>query len=192
MKTIIKLALVAVIFITYSCDKESIALSDELSSVALKGGKDVKRPISITLHGMDDPDGGLATYTGKMSHLGKIFGTVAPSNFVPDEDIPGTFHLSTIGKCGDDTQPEILDVIVAANGDKIFSRGELIFVFNQEFTAATYSGIITFCDGTGRFEGAKGTMSIEDGVYQITGPSNYDPEVFIGEFSHTGNGSITY
>lgn len=191
MKTIIKLALVAVIFITYSCDKESAALSDELSSIALKGGGDVERPISITLSGMDDPEGGLATMTGKMTHLGKIFGTVGPSNFVPDEGIPGTFYLSTIGQCGDDTQPEILDVIVAANGDKIFSRGELTFVFVSESTA-TYSGTIYFCDGTGRFEGATGTMSIEDGVYQITGESNTTPKVPIGVFSHTGNGSITY
>ncbi|WP_297764971.1 hypothetical protein [uncultured Muriicola sp.] len=199
MKTIFKLVLMAVLVLTYSCDKETAGdPADELTAVELKGGKDVERPISITLAGADDPDGGLATYTGKMKHLGKIYGTVAPSNFIPDADIPGVFNLSTIGQCGDlqipellDVIPELLDVINAANGDQIFSRGEFTFVFVSD-TSATYSGTIYFCGGTGRFEGASGFMEIADGVYNITGPSKFDPEVFVGEFSHTGNGMITY
>ena len=186
MKTIIKLALVAVIFITYSCDKESATLSDELTPVALKGGVAVERPVSISLSGMSDPDGGLDTYTGKMTHLGKIYGTVGRANFGPHPTIPGAFLNSTIGQC-DAEEPElVLDVINAANGDKVFSRGELIFVpTNAEFTEATYSGVITFCGGTGRFEGASGSMQIADGVFFITADG-------IGKFSHTGNGSIIY
>ena len=180
MKTIFKVALIAALICSYSCDKDTEAHSvQELSAVDAKGGKDVPRPISITLQGADNQSGIGGTFTGKMKHLGKINGTVAPGDFVDQGGGVFTF----------DTLPGENDVINAANGDQLFSRGSLTFQFISA-TEATYSGTITFIGGTGRFVGASGSMQINDGFLEVIGINDLGGPLSI--FSHTGNGTIIY
>ena len=112
-----------------------------------------------------------------MTHLGKIHGTVAPGTF--EDAGNGTYIFTSLSD----------DIIVAANGDKLFSRGLLVFVFNSQ-TAATYTGTITFKGGTGRFEGATGSMQINNGVYEIIGLNDLGGPM--GIVSHNGVGTITY
>lgn len=181
MGTIFTVMMATSLLLAISCSKDGVTdlTQENLTATSAKGGKAVTRPISITLSGADDQDGVGGTFTGKMAHLGKIYGTVAPGDFLPIG--VNTFSF--------DTQAGLLDVIFAANGDELYSTGSLTFVQISE-SEFTYSGTITFHGGTGRFADASGYMEINDGVYVITGFS--DISTFIGEFSHTGHGSITY
>jgi hypothetical protein len=117
-----------------------------------------------------------------MTHLGKIYGTVAPSDFTLTED--GFDILTTAGDN---------DVIYAANGDELHSLSDISFVGpvnDFEFGPFTYSGTITFTGGTGRFENAEGFMTIENGEYVIIGQN--EDGLPLGAFSHVGNGEIKY
>lgn len=181
MGTIFTIMMATSLLLAISCSKDSATdlAQENLTATNAKGGKAVTRPISITLSGADDQDGVGGTITGKMAHLGKIYGTVAPGDFVDNGN--GTFSFDTIAGLN--------DVIFAANGDELYSTGSFTFVFISQ-TEATYSGTITFNGGTGRFADASGSMEINDGFYVITGLS--DISTPIGEFSHTGHGSIKY
>lgn len=181
MKKLLKLMLVAIILIAISCSQEAIIETspENLNNEVLKRGKDVPRPVSIVLEGIDDQDGVGGTFTARMTHLGKVEGTVAPGTFLPNDD--GTFTFETL-------EGEV-DVISAPNGDKLYSRGLLTFIFDSESTA-TYTGTITFVDGTGRFVGASGSMNIENGVLEFIGLNDLGgPRA---KYSHNGHGTITY
>jgi hypothetical protein len=185
MKSILKLILLTTcIVLVVSCSTESISdLSEgDLTSVELKSGKKVERPISIVLEGIDDLDGIGGTFTGRMTHLGKIHGTVGAGTFLPNGD--GTFTFTSTED----------DVVIAANGDQLFSRSSLIFV-PVSATSFTYTGTISFVGGTGRFAGVPeengGSMQIDNGVYTIIGP-NEIPGGFQGTTSHNGAGTIIY
>ncbi|WP_162431070.1 hypothetical protein [Christiangramia aestuarii] len=162
-----------------SCSPESTAdpAQKNLTTFDLTGGKDVTRPISIVLEGMDNRDGSGGTTSGEMTHLGKFHGTVAPGSF--EDAGNGSFIFTSLSD----------DTTVAANGDVLFSRSLLVFVFISQ-TQATYSGTITFVGGTGRFEGATGSMQIDNGVYNIIGIDDLGGPM--GEYSHKGAGTITY
>ena len=182
MKSILKLILLTTCIVSVvSCSTESISdLSEgDLTSVELKSGKKVERPISIVLEGIDDLDGIGGTFSGRMTHLGKIHGTVGDGTFLPNPDEVGTFIFTSTED----------DVVIAANGDQLFSRSSLIFVPTSA-NSFTYTGTISFIGGTGRFEGATGSMQIDNGVYTLIGPN--DVGGFQGTYSHTGTGTIIY
>ena len=186
MKSILKLILLTTCIVSVvSCSTESISdLSEgDLTSVELKSGKKVERPISIVLEGIDDLDGIGGTFSGRMTHLGKIHGTVGDGTFLPNPDEVGTFIFTSTED----------DVVIAANGDQLFSRSSLIFVPTSA-NSFTYTGTISFVGGTGRFAGVPeengGSMQIDNGAYTIIGPN--DIGGFQGTTSHTGAGTIIY
>ena len=160
-----------------SCDKESVTdpIQENLTATAVKGGKKVTRPISINLEALGNFNGTQADFWGKMTHAGKISGQSFYASFVFTG--PGTATF---------TSDE--DIVYAANGDEVHSYS----VFDYSFfsaTEATYTGITTFTGGTGRFEGATGSMEI-NGSYTITGEDIFGGGLGISK--HTGQGTITY
>ena len=81
------------------------------------------------------------------------------------------------------------DIIVAANGDELYSQSIFTFTFFSS-NEATYEGVTTFTGGTGRFEGAGGSVDVFNGYYVVTGLDDLGAPR--GEFSHEGAGSISY
>lgn len=194
-KSVLGAAFITAFFVTSSCnqfsdaydsnelvDKEALKLSpdsNELIDIAARKGNKVTRPVRITLEGIDNADGPGGTFTGLMTHLGKISGVVAPGEVYAE--VEGGFKFRTIagGK----------DIIYAANGDEVWSTSDLTFIFTSQSTAV-YNGLITFTGGTGRFEGASGFMEIENGALEFVGQRPDGSP--IGAISHVGNGEITY
>ena len=179
LRVIFRLALLATIVMAVSCTKESIAelTPETLTTADLKKGKAVERPVAIRLEGIDNQSGIGGTFTAQMTHLGKVDGTTEPYNIEDNGD--GTFLITSVAD----------DVINAANGDKLFSRSLLTFTLVSE-TSFTYTGTITFVGGTGRFEGATGSMQIDNGVYNIIGENDLGGGR--GTSAHDGAGTITY
>ncbi len=180
-KSVLVAAFIAAFFVTLSCSQESDAYdSNELTGIEAKMGKDVTRPVRITLEGIDNADGPGGTITGKMTHLGKITGINGPSEIY--EVFEGGLKSRTIagGK----------DIIYAANGDEVWATNDLTIIFTSE-TTAVYTGLITFKGGTGRFEGSSGFMEIENGDLEVVGLKT-DGVTPIAAISHVGNGEITY
>jgi hypothetical protein len=176
MKTICKLLLVSMLLLATSCSKESVTdpIQENLSATAVKAGTKVTRPVSIDIQVLGNENGEYADFWGKMSHLGKIDGTTTYTGI--DWTSPSTFTYNSV------------DIVNAANKDQVFSHTVLYFSF---FSAdqANYTGTTTFDGGTGRFEGATGSMEI-DGLYTITGVDiNGAPR---GLSVHKGHGTITY
>ncbi|MGB5315697.1 MAG: hypothetical protein WBN56_06820, partial [Robiginitalea sp.] len=57
-KSVLVAAFIAAFFVTLSCSQESDAYdSNELTGIEAKMGKDVTRPVRITLEGIDNADG---------------------------------------------------------------------------------------------------------------------------------------
>jgi hypothetical protein len=180
-KSILGIAVIAAFLFTSSCSQESDAYdNDELIGINAKMGKDVTRPVRITLEGIDNEDGPGGTVTGKMTHLGKITGINAPSEIY--EVVEGGLKSRSIA--GEK------DIIYAANGDEVWATNDITIIFTSE-TTAIYTGLITFVGGTGRFEGATGYMVIENGDLEIVGLKT-DGVTPIAAISHVGNGEITY
>jgi hypothetical protein len=180
-KSVLGATIIAAFFFTFSCSQESDAYAtNELIGVKAKIGKEVTRPVRITLEGMDNEDGPGGTITGKMTHLGKITGINAGNEVY--ELIEGGLKSRTIagGK----------DIIYAANGDEVWATNDLTIIFTSE-TTAIYTGLITFVGGTGRFEDASGFMEIENGDLEVIGLKT-DGVTPITAISHVGNGEITY
>lgn len=175
MKAILKLALLTTfIFSVVSCSTESVTdLQDEnLTAIAAKGKK--ARPISNSIV-TKQPFGEQATFTGNMTHLGKISGTVGT----------GVINIDFATRIGIFTTAPDIDYIFAANGDELWTQSTLTLLFNETFTGATYTGGFEIIGGTGRFEGATGNLAINDGVYFIDDNG-------VDTYTHTAQGLITY
>jgi hypothetical protein len=137
------------------------------SALAKAGGTD--RPISAG--GPGSTTANLATgtfvfeFSGTGSHLGKFTatteGTIVPTG-------PGTFALS--GNA----------ILVAANGDQLTATATATVTVN-----GPVSGVATITGGTGRFEDASGTLTLEDAQEKLV---SFDgvTAVFTGEPTVTG------
>ena len=135
------------------------------SALAKAGGTD--RPISAS--GPGSTTANLATetfvfeFSGTGSHLGKFTatteGTIVPTG-------PGTFALS--GNA----------ILVAANGDQLTATATVT-------VNGPVSGAATITGGTGRFEDASGTLTLEDAQEKLV---SFDgvTAVFTGEPTLTG------
>jgi hypothetical protein len=195
-KSVLGAAFITAFFVTSSCSqfsdaydsdeliaKEALTLppdSNELIDITARKGNAVTRPVRITLEGIDNADGTGGTFTGIMTHLGKITGVGGLGEIY---DVQGNvFKFRTL--------PGEKDIIYAANGDEVWAATEdMIITFNSE-TTAVYTQLINFIGGTGRFEGASGFLEIENGTLEIVGvKTNGDPLI---RTSHVGNGEITY
>ncbi len=176
-KTIIKLMMATTLVMAVSCSKDSVSdlTQENLTATNAKGGKQVTRPVSISLEALGNFNGMQADFTGKMTHAGKISGTSFYESFVDHGDGTATY-----------TSDE--DIVYAANGDEIHSKSVFYYSFFSG-TEATYTGTSTFTGGTGRFEGATGSMEI-DGTFTVTGVDTFGAGLGISK--HTGHGSITY
>ena len=104
-------------------------------------------------------------FSGTGSHLGKFTatteGTIVPTG-------PGTFALS--GNA----------ILVAANGDQLTATATATVTVN-----GPVSGVATITGGTGRFEDASGTLTLEDAQEKLV---SFDgvTAVFTGEPTVTG------
>jgi hypothetical protein len=149
-----------------SCSTESVSedLTTNLTATAAKAKK--PRPIKNTYVGIDRYEAGVlvgANFSGNMSHAGNITGMTTTTNFyfISDSEAVQTSD----------------DVIIAANGDKIYTFSEVTITFAPEtldpslggdgsYSAGTYTGGFDIDGGTGRFAEAKGREDIVDfGVF---------------------------
>jgi hypothetical protein len=95
-----------------------------------------------------------------MSHVGKYTGQTFTTSFEFNADFTGGIQTSD-------------DIVVAANGDEIWTKSETVITFSPEtgpggdqtFSAGTYAGGFDIVGGTGRFEGATGRMDLDNGVF---------------------------
>ncbi|MGB5369417.1 MAG: hypothetical protein WBN18_03225 [Flavobacteriaceae bacterium] len=177
MKTCFKLLFLSSLMFFISCSTESVSedLTTDLTATAAKAKK--PRPIKNTYVGIDRFEGGVlvgADFTGNMSHAGNITGYTTTTSFVFNDEFTGGTQTSD-------------DVIVAANGDEIYTSSKVTVTFSQEsiddgtFSSGTYTGGFDFVGGNGRFEGATGRSEIVDfGVFGN------------GMAQHKAAGSITY
>lgn len=178
IKAILKLALLTTFILSMvSCSKDSEAdlTQENLTATNAKGGKQVTRPVSISLEALGNFNGMQADFTGKMTHAGKISGTSFYESFVDHGDGTATYTSDS-------------DVVYAANGDEIHSKSVFNYIFFSG-TEATYTGTTTFTGGTGRFAGATGSMEI-DGTFTVIGVDTFGAGLGISK--HTGHGTITY
>jgi hypothetical protein len=181
IKAILKLALLTTFILSMvSCSKDSEAdlTQENLTATNAKGGKQVTRPVSISVEALGNFNGMQADFTGKMTHAGKISGTSFYSSFVFTGPNTATYTSD-------------VDIFYAANGDEIRSQSvfNYTFSFETEPISATYTGTTTFTGGTSRFAGATGSMEIE-GTYIVTGEDTFGG--WLGISKHTGHGTITY
>ena len=134
----------------------AILLLGSLSAAA------VERPFSLT--GAGTLVNGALNASGRATHLG-LFTEVGQLSFVPDPDNP-TLILVT----GDAT-------FTAANGDVLEGviEGAVLDV-----TTGIGNGVFAFVGGTGRFEGATGTVdfvveqNLVTGAFEINGVGTLD------------------
>jgi hypothetical protein len=173
--------LVLAILLLTACTKDSSqdSLSVENAEAKQNNGKRVTRPISNSLQ--SDPDfslpplscsngpgiGGGALIYGNMAHMGKVTGQAV--NQACEYMADGRLRLTS------------KDVTIAANGDKIYTEGE-IFITIVSATMATITGGSKITGGTGRFAGATGYFIYENMVLDL----------LTGHESHTAYGEITY
>ena len=177
MKAILKLALLSTFILSVvSCSTEAINTDEttNLTAVAAKAKK--PRPIKNTYVGIDRFEGGVlvgADFSGNMSHAGKFTG----------QTIITSFDFISESQA---TQTSV-DLIVAANGDKIYTSSGVTITFSPEsiadgtYSAGTYTGGFDIVGGTGRFDGATGRMDVVG-----------NGEFGAGVSRHSAAGSITY
>ena len=163
--SILRLALLTTILMVVSCSTESISDYETTDLTATAAKAKMPRPVKNTYVGVDRPDGSGSDFTGNMSHVGKFTGQTFTTSFEFNPD--GTATLTSS------------DIIVAANGDKIYTSSSVIIVFTSA-TGGTYTGGFDIVGGTGRFEGATGRQEINNG------------EFMDGIARHTAEGTITY
>ncbi|WP_297702845.1 hypothetical protein [uncultured Eudoraea sp.] len=182
MKTFFKAVLTMAVLLALSCTQESVTdgTTEDLTATAVRAGKKVDRPIKNSIVSIDKLDGSPTTFTGNMSHLGKITGTVGT----------GIFDLNFVTGIGLFTSAPDEDIIYAANGDELHTQSVLTFIFSEDFLSATYMGYFDFTEGsTGRFDGATGRMYINNGVYMSSEDENGNP---IDVYTHNAAGRIIY
>lgn len=117
-----------------SCDSSSIDESElEATSLTTTSkkmkGKQVERDVSNSVVATDTPTG--STFVGKMTHLGEIHGVVTATALVDNGD--GTVNFASN------------DVLVAANGDELYTQTNVILTFSSALEA-TYVGGFTITE----------------------------------------------
>jgi hypothetical protein len=173
-----------------SCQKENKSdLAVASHSPALKVA--VARPFEVNLYTTVNPDPsipptacsgdlpGLATPAfflhGTASHMGAIDASLSSVQDVTCNLSFATAILTTT----------VAGQIVAADGDKIFYTGadeiNVINLLTNAGPSGPITGVWTINGGTGRFEGATGSFTI-NGSVAFAGPT----------LSFTGQGTITY
>ncbi|OLE70904.1 hypothetical protein AUF78_04485 [archaeon 13_1_20CM_2_51_12] len=110
------------------------------------------------------------TGTGHLEHLGK-------TSFAATSTVTGS------ASCHNGLTATEQDTFTAANGDKLFASADEVLCPTSADTFAL-SGPLTITGGTGRFEHASGTGSV-----QISGVMT---SMTSGTFSATTTGTITY
>ncbi len=167
IRKIFKLALLLAIITGVSCSPENLDEPQTSDRTLIQG----PRPITNSLESDPDPNGpppfGESIFSGRMSHLGKVTGVLVVTSIIPDID--GNLDIITE------------DVIIAANGDELYSTS-VIKLDPTNPTMATAEGGATFNGGTGRFENATGFLIFENMVFNLV----------TGHESHTSYGEITY
>ena len=113
------------------------------------------------------PSSFLVVLSGEATHLGKSSETVTVT-LTPG---PGPFCNTDIGSV----------VLTGANGDQIFEAVTATTCFNLSTGLVDLSGTATITGGTGRFEGASGTITVTGTINPAT-----------GENSTMEEGSISY
>lgn len=169
MMSIFRLALLTTILMALSCSPESVSEYETTDLTATTAKAKKPKPIKNNYVGVDRADGSGSDFSGNMSHVGKYTGQTFTTSFLPNEN--GTFTLTS-----DDT-------IVAANGDEIYTKSEVVVTFSPDdptFSSGTYAGGFDIVGGTGRFEGATGRMDLDNGVFSG------------GIAKHNAEGIITY
>ena len=176
----------AFLFLGCSTDKQEEFFNDSSNFKLSEGSfaaKVVTRPFNskasgdwfINLNPEEYVCNGLLQYsivgTGNATHMGKI-------------DISGT--LCTFPP----EQIYILEVtFTAANGDSITLESGEVFINEGNYIG----GIFNFTDGTGRFEGASGQITVDEILVPIEFDNSFDPPLPIaGTFSNKSSGTITY
>ncbi len=190
MKKIFKLLLVPALLIVFSCDQETVTdyWPEDLTAITAKGKKHPV-PIANALESdgrtdigplacaplFDPPNtlyvaGGVNFY-GTVTHLGKVTGTTVNTSceYIFVGEIPVALSITS-----DDT-------IIAANGDKLRTKGAIIIDLTQGNMAPITGGSI-IDGGTGRFENATGEFVYHDMVVNLE----------TGHESHTSTGWIMY
>lgn len=155
--SVLRLAMLTAILMAVSCSTESLSEVETTNLTATAAKAKKPRPIKNTYVGIDRyEDGKLvgANFTGILSHAGKITGQTTTTDFY-------FFSESQAIQTSE-------DVIVAANGDEIYTSSMVTITFSPEtivagtYSAGTYTGGFDIVGGTGRFDGASGRMEIVD------------------------------
>jgi len=165
MKTMFKLAILLIFAITISCDSET--LSDPDGAMVASKSANAKKVTKDFTNSYTTTDKG---FYGIMTHVGKYTGR--------DKDLPPNFVFT-----GELTGIQSgVEIITAANGDEIWteSTAYITFVNDGTYLNGTYTGTWKIYDGTGRFAGATGSATINNGVFDKDG--SY----------HNSVGTITY
>lgn len=164
MKTMFNLAILLIFAITISCDSETLsdpdgAIQASKSANAKKVTKDFTNSLTGTVDG----------FYGIMTHVGKYTGVdVKPFIFVFTGELTGIQYG--------------FETITAANGDEIWteSTSDITFIDDGTYLNGTYTGTWVITGGTGRFAGATGSATINNGVFDADGNR------------HNSVGTITY
>lgn len=164
MKTVFNLAILLIFAITISCDSET--LSDPDGAIQASKSANAKK---VTKNFTNSLTGTAEGFYGIMTHVGKYTGV---------DNVPPEFIAPT-PECGCDFIQLGDETITAANGDKIYTKSTS-YITIVDASSGTYTGTWEITDGTGRFAGATGSATINNGVYGPTGNQ------------HNSVGTITY
>ena len=210
MKTCLKLLLVLLLLIAFSCSQESTTdpILENLTATKVKGKK--TRPIKAKLFNFADPNqteenlllcapGFPLTRNiigGNVSHMGKL---QQGSGFDEEEGVPisGSYGVPTSCIPNDEfassLSTEFDAYYVAANGDRFVTKEFVTIDFDLEgfpdYSVGTFTNTldengnpipITIVSGTGRFEGATGHLYFEGATF---GPESTTWEL-VGEITY--------
>jgi hypothetical protein len=164
MKTMFKLAILLIFAITISCDSET--LSDPDGAILASKSANAKQ---VTKDFTNSYTGTATGFYGIMTHVGNYTGVdVKPFIFEFTGDLTGIQYG--------------FEKITAANGDEIWTESTtyITFVDDGTYLNGTYTGTWVITGGTGRFAGATGSATVNNGVFDEVGSH------------HNSVGTITY
>jgi hypothetical protein len=186
MKKILFMSFAVLLFA--SCQKESITEDQSpfgLVTESAKAGNKKARPLSGDFTNAPNPNAAPVSCSGvfpisgqnflygNVSHLGKLqsgsVGNALVCNLTGFDPLTATITYN--------------EVLVAANGDKVFSNSTVNIVGDVETGGATgiFTGSVIITGGTGRFTGASGAYEFVNGKFFADGTSAWSI-----------SGSITY